>query len=34
VCVCIIVVVYAVLLKYMSMLVYTGVYDDIVEVSI
>jgi hypothetical protein len=30
VCVCIVVVVYAVLMKYMAMIVYAGVYDDVV----
>jgi hypothetical protein len=34
VCVCIVVVVYAILIKWMVMLVYAGVYDDVAEVSI
>jgi hypothetical protein len=33
-CVCIFVVVSAVLMKYMTMLVYAGVYDDVAKVSI
>jgi hypothetical protein len=32
--VCIVVVVYAILMKEMAMLVYAGVYDDVAEVSI
>jgi hypothetical protein len=34
VCVCIVIVVYAILMKYMTMLVYAGIYDDVAEVSI
>jgi hypothetical protein len=34
VCVCIVVIVYAVLMKQIAMLVYTSVHDDVAEVSI
>jgi hypothetical protein len=33
VCVCIVVAVYAVVMKQMTVLVYAGVYDDVAEVS-